>query len=260
MTARVIVVGAGLSGLARGAAAGRRRCRRDGARGARPGRRSDRGGPHRRRHRRRARRPVDRADPEPHVRAGRRARAGDVPDLQRGRARHPARRQDLPDRVAARRDPEDQPDRARRPLPGPDPLREAGAEDPARRAVDRTRRRPARRPDVRHLDPTQPADRRRTGVLPHRHRGRVLRRVDRPLRPARRRSTPTRGRTSRRCCRSTGARRPIASSAARGASARPWPPSSATGCGRRRRSARSSTASTACASRPAAASTSRRTG
>ena len=41
---------------------------------------------------------------------------------------------------------------------------------------------------------------------------------------------------------------------------RPWPPGSATGCGRRSRSARSSTATPACASPPAPASTSRRTG
>ena len=111
---------------------------------------------------------------------------------------------------------------------------QAGAADPARRAVDGSRRRPARRPDVRDLDPPQPAHRRRPGVLPHRH----ARRCSPPSRPTSPRctprSTPTRARTSRPCSRSTGARSRTASSAARVRISRDaWPPSSATGCGRR---------------------------
>ncbi len=69
--------------------------------------------------------------------------------------------------------------------PGPGPLHRAARRIPLDRAVaGRPGPRP-RRPDLRDVDPTQPAHATRPGLLPDRHRGGVLGRVHRPVGAAR---------------------------------------------------------------------------
>ncbi len=114
------------------------------ARGEGEGRRPDRGRHHGRRHPGRARWPVAGPDPDPHVRPRRGARAGDVPDLQHGPARDPAGRQADPDGLEAGCRAQAQSLRARRSLPGHDPVQAPGRQGAARPAVDGARgRRPS---------------------------------------------------------------------------------------------------------------------
>ena len=166
----VVVVGAGLAGLA----AARELSARGGLHGGAGGPRAGGGQGREPRHRRRAGggggRPVDRADAGPARRPRSDARRGDLPHLQPGKERDRVPRQPAP---LHGRDPSHQPARADRRRAGPAPPQPAGEERAARGALGCAARGPAGLADGCDLDAAQRCHRTRADAARAGHRGRL---------------------------------------------------------------------------------------